>query len=96
MEIDVQLAVISDNEKQWIDGVVQTDTSMKKMLEDIVNTLQLGDAENWILAVAPARPETALSQYTPTDGDTLLLVKKSVAQEGSSFRRKETPQQTES
>jgi len=84
VEINVRVAVIPDD-KRPADGVVRTDVPIDQIRADVVDALKLGDPGDWDVAVLPSNPKATLSQYTPSDGDTLLLIRKSVSR-GKSFK----------
>ena len=85
-DIEVRVLVVPNTEKST-DGKVDAGVSLEQLRSDICQELALGEPADWDIALVPNSVKITLSSYRPSDGDALMLVKRSESR-GSSFKPK--------
>ncbi|KRE56146.1 hypothetical protein [Phycicoccus sp. Soil748] len=60
-------------------GSIDPTNTLDNIRSDVVRSLRLGEPDEWLVALAPADVQTALSEYRPSGGDTLYVLRASRA-----------------
>lgn len=79
MAIDLQIVVFQEPEKST-EAEVRTDVPIEQIRAEIAKGLDLGAPSNWDLAIVPANTGLTLNEYTLSNNDTLLFIKRSDSQ----------------
>lgn len=76
--MDVSVTVFPDKGKST-DGEIDTSMSWADIRDDIVESLDLGgEPDQWSIAVSPRDLSVAPATYRLTEGDTLVLIKRTL------------------